>query len=80
MLKYSRQSVKLTKDMIKEAQELISAFGLPVIQAPSEAEAQASLICRNADAWAVASQDYDALVYGTPKVIQNLTLLKKEIA
>ncbi|MEK6864483.1 MAG: flap endonuclease-1 [Nanoarchaeota archaeon] len=77
MLKYSRQSVKLTKDMIKEAQELISAFGLPVIQAPSEAEAQASLICRNADAWAVASQDYDALVYGTPKVIQNLTLAEK---
>ncbi|MDI6737609.1 MAG: flap endonuclease-1 [Nanoarchaeota archaeon] len=77
MLKYSRQSVKLTKEMIKEAQELISAFGLPVIQAPSEAEAQASLICRNADAWAVASQDYDALVYGTPKVIQNLTLAEK---
>lgn len=77
MLKYSRQSVKLTKDMIAEAKELVSAFGLPVIQAPSEAEAQASLICRNAGAWAVASQDYDALVYGTPKVIQNLTLAEK---
>lgn len=77
MLKYSRQSVKLTKEMIAEAKELVFAFGLPAIQAPSEAEAQASLICRKGDAWAVASQDYDALVYSAPKIIQNLTLAEK---
>ncbi|MBU2637642.1 MAG: flap endonuclease-1 [Nanoarchaeota archaeon] len=77
MLKYSRQSVKLTKGMIDEAKQLVKAFGLPAVQAPSEAEAQASLICRNSDAWAVASQDYDALVYSTPRVIQNLTLAEK---
>lgn len=77
MLKYSRQSVKLTKEMIEEAKELVKAFGLPAIQAPSEAEAQASLICRNNDAWAVASQDYDSLLYSAPRVIQNLTLAEK---
>lgn len=77
MLKYSRQSVKLTKEMIEEAKELVKAFGLPAIQAPSEAEAQAALICRNSDAWAVASQDYDALLYSAPRVIQNLTLAEK---
>ncbi len=77
MLKYSRQSVKLTKEMIEEAKELVKAFGLPAIQAPSEAEAQAALICRNNDAWAVASQDYDSLLYSAPRVIQNLTLAEK---
>ncbi|MBU4242396.1 MAG: flap endonuclease-1 [Nanoarchaeota archaeon] len=77
MLKYSRQVSKLTPDMIKEAKELVKALGLPVIQAPSEAEAQAAYICRKKNAWAVASQDYDCLLFKAPRLIQNLTLAEK---
>ncbi|HII14762.1 MAG TPA: flap endonuclease-1 [Nanoarchaeota archaeon] len=77
MLKYSRQSIKLTKEMAEEAKELVSALGLPVVQAPSEAEAQAAFICKRGDAWAVASQDYDALLFGAPRVVQNLTLAER---
>lgn len=74
MLKYSRQISRLTPEMLQEAKELISAMGLPVIQAPSEAEAQASYICKKKEAWAVASQDYDCLLFGAPRLVQNLTL------
>ncbi len=74
MYKYSKQTVRLTKDMAEEAKELLSAMGLPVIQAPSEAEAQASYLCKKGDVWAVASNDFDCLLYGTPRLIQNLTL------
>ncbi len=77
MLKYSRQISKLTPGMIDEAKALVSALGLPVIQAPSEAEAQAAHICKNKDAWAVASQDYDSLLFRSPRLIQNLTLAEK---
>lgn len=77
MLKYSRQISKLTPDMINEAKELVKALGLPVIQAPSEAEAQAAHICRKKHVWAVASQDYDSLLFRAPKLIQNLTLAEK---
>ncbi len=72
--KYSKQTVRLSKDMVDEAKELLDAMGLPVIQAPSEAEAQASYICRKGDVWAVASNDFDCLLYGAPRIIQNLTL------
>lgn len=76
-LKYSKQTSRLNWEMVKEAKELISAMGLPVVQAPSEAEAQASFMCRKKDVWAVASSDHDCLVYGAPRLIMNLTLSNK---
>lgn len=72
--KYSKQTVRLSRDMINEAKELLKLMGLPVIQAPSEAEAQASYMCKKGDVWAVASSDHDCLLYGAPRLIQNLTL------
>lgn len=77
MLKYAKMSTRMTSEMVRESKELLSAMGLPVIQAPSEAEAQCSLICKKKEAWAVASQDYDCLLYGAPRVIQSLTLSQK---
>ncbi len=76
-LKYSKQSSRLDWEMVKEAKELISAMGLPIVQAPSEAEAQASFMCRKKDVWAVASSDHDCLVYSAPRLITNLTLSSK---
>lgn len=72
--KYSKQTVRLTRDMVNESKELLKYMGLPIIQAPSEAEAQASFMCKKGDVWAVASSDYDCLVYGTQRLIMNLTL------
>jgi flap endonuclease-1 len=76
MFKYARQNLKLTDEMIKESKELVNALGLPVVQAPGEGEAQAALVAKS-EAFAVASQDYDALAFGTPKLIQNLTLARR---
>ena len=77
MLKYSKQTSRLTFKMSDEAKELIKAFGLPVIQAPSEAEAQCSFMAEKGDVYAVASSDYDSLLYNAPRVIRNLTLSQK---
>ena len=44
--KYSKQTTRLTKDMAKEARLLLDALGLPTIQAPGEADAQAAFICK----------------------------------
>lgn len=76
MLKYAKQMPRLTEEMVEESKELINALGLPVVQAPSEGEAQAAFIAKK-EAFAVASQDYDALLFGAPRVIQNLTLARK---
>lgn len=77
MKKWAMRTTTLNNEMIKEAQELIRAMGMPVIQAPSEGEAQAAHIVKQGDAYAVVSQDYDTLVFGTPRLIQNLTVSEK---
>ena len=60
--------------MIDEAKMLISAFGLPVMDAPSEAEAQASLIVKNGDAFAIATNDADAMLFEAPRIVRNVSM------
>ena len=77
MKKYAARTTRLTKDMIDEAVKLIEALGLPVIQAPSEGEAQAAHIVKNRDAFACLTQDFDALMFGAPKLVRNLNIAGK---
>jgi len=78
MGKYARQIVYLDKEKIQESKKLLEAMGIAVIQAPGEGEAQASYISKEEkDVYAIASQDYDCLLFDAPKLIQNLTLAKK---
>jgi flap endonuclease-1 len=78
MGKYARQMTFLTKDMLIESKEILNAMGIAVIQAPGEGEAQASYIAKHEKGvYAIASQDYDTLMFEAPILIQNLTLAKK---
>lgn len=74
MKKYAARTTKLTPDMIEESKRLISALGLPVVQAPSEGEAQAAHIVKKGDAFAVASQDADSLMFGATRLVKNLAI------
>src|SRR6056297_1096713 len=79
MKSYSSQLVRLNDEMIKESKELLKAMGIQVIQAPSEGEAQAAKMCRNnKKIYSVVSQDYDSLLYGTPRLVRNLTISKRK--
>ena len=64
----------LTDPMLEEAKALISALGLPFVQAPGEADAQAALICARGEVWAVASQDFDCLLFGTLRLVRGLAI------
>lgn len=77
MFKYSKMTAKLTKEMIEESKTLLEAMGLPIVQAPSEAEAQAAYMCKKNKVWAVASSDYDCLLFKSPRMITNLTFSQK---
>ena len=48
MKKYSSANVQLNKEIIEDAKKLISLLGCPFIQAPSEAEAQATFLVKKA--------------------------------
>jgi flap endonuclease-1 len=74
MKKYAARTSVLTKEMIEEAKQLITAMGMPVIIAPSEGESQAAELVKNGDAYAVMSQDADSLLSGSPRTIRNLSI------
>ncbi|MDD5012318.1 MAG: flap endonuclease-1 [Candidatus Nanoarchaeia archaeon] len=78
MKRYGSQLIRLNDDMIKESKQLLEAMGIAVIQAPGEGEAQAAYLARTREGiYASASQDYDSLLFGAPKLIRNLTLAKR---
>jgi flap endonuclease-1 len=78
MLRYSKQSIRLDKIMIEESKELIKDLGLPVIQSPSESDAQAAFMNEREDVDYVGSTDYDSLLHGAPKLIKNLTVSQRK--
>ena len=77
MGKYSRGFSKLNDEMIIESKELLEAMGVAVVQAPGEGEMQCAQLVKDGEAYAVGSQDYDALAVGGLRLIQNLTLSRK---
>ncbi len=68
------QSIYLTQEMIEDSHKLLDYLGIPWLQAPSEGEAQACFMAEKGDVWAVVSQDYDSLLFGTPRLLRNVTV------
>lgn len=78
MKRYSSQIVRLDNEMIEESKELLIAMGIPVVQAPSEGEAEAAYLSKVKEGvYASVSQDYDSLLFGAKRLIRNLTLSRK---
>jgi flap endonuclease-1 len=71
---YAQATSQLKDPMIEDTKRLLDALGVSWIQAPGEGEAQASYMAANGDVWAVASQDHDSLLFGTPRMVKNLTI------
>ncbi|MHA1124743.1 MAG: flap endonuclease-1 [Candidatus Heimdallarchaeota archaeon] len=75
--RYAQRTARLTSPMIKDATRLLELMGVPVIHAPSEGEGQAAFMAKNGDVYASCSQDYDSLLFGTPRLLRNLTVSGK---
>src|SRR3989344_2099967 len=73
MKKFASRTAYLSKDMIAESKKLLHHLGIPVVQAPSEGEAQAAFMTHH-DAYAVVSQDFDSLLSGCTRVVRNLSV------
>jgi flap endonuclease-1 len=72
--KFAQATSRLTSEMIEESKRLLEGMGIPCVQAPSEGEAQASAMVRDGLAYATASQDYDALMFGSTRLVRNLSI------
>lgn len=72
--KFAQATSRLTPEMVEESKLLLKAMGVPSVQAPSEGEAQAAMMAQKGMAYATASQDYDALLFGSPVLVRNLSI------
>lgn len=72
--KYAQRASRVNEQLINDAKKLLTLMGIPWIQAPSEGEAQAAYMAMKGDVYASASQDYDSLLFGAPRLVRNLTI------
>lgn len=75
--KYAQAALMVTDSMVEDAKRILELMGVPFVQAPSEGEAQAAYMAAKGDVWAAASQDYDSLLFGAPRLVRNVTITGK---
>ncbi|KAK4548989.1 Elongation of fatty acids protein 2 [Oleoguttula mirabilis] len=71
--KFSRRTVRVTREHNAEAQRLLKCMGIPYIIAPTEAEAQCAVLARAGKVYAAASEDMDTLTFNSPVLLRKLT-------
>lgn len=73
MERLSKRTVRVSRAQIEECKTLLRLMGVPVVQAASEAEAQCCELVKGGKAWAVGTEDMDALTFGAPILLRHLT-------
>ncbi|KAI6203351.1 Flap endonuclease 1 [Aphelenchoides besseyi] len=71
--KQQRRLVKVTQEQGDQCKELLRAMGVPVVEAPSEAEAQCAELVKKGKAYATGTEDMDALTFGSNVLLRHLT-------
>jgi flap endonuclease-1 len=71
--KYAQQTTSMHDGMVQDSKHLLDLFGIPHVQAPADGEAMAAHLNITGKAHAVASQDYDSLLYGARNLVRNFT-------
>ena len=70
----AQQTSRMTPEILESSKELIGLLGLPMVTAPSDGEAQGAYMCSKGDVYASASQDFDSLLFGAPRLLRNVTI------
>ncbi len=75
--KAAQRATTITEEIIQGSKELLDAMGIPAVQAESEGEALCAVMVKEGDAFAVATQDYDSLLFGATRLVRNLSITGK---
>jgi len=67
------QTQRLTDTIIETTRELLALLDVPIVHAPAEGEGQAAQMARVGDVDYAGTEDYDALLFGTPFTLRQLT-------
>merc|ERR1719215_177017 len=72
VLKNMKMTTKVTREQNEQSKQLLRLMGVPVVDAPSEAEATCAALCRDGKVHAAATEDADCLTFGTKILVRNL--------
>lgn len=70
--KQEKRSVRATREQSEEVKKLLTLMGVPVVQAPCEAEATCAAYVKAGKAYATATEDMDSLTFGSTHVIRHI--------
>lgn len=71
--KFSKRTVRATKQQSLDCKKLLELMGVPVIDAPCEAESTCAALCAAGKVFAVGTEDMDALTFGSTVLLRHLT-------
>jgi len=72
ILKATKGTVRVSKEQNEQTKHLLRLMGVPVVEAPSEAEATCAALCAAGKVYASATEDADCLTFGTSILVRNL--------
>ncbi len=65
-------ALQVTGEHNEDCKKLLRLMGVPVIDAPSEAEAQCAAMAKAGVVYGAATEDMDCLTFGCPRLIRHL--------
>jgi len=71
--KLDSRTQRLTDTIVETTRDLLGLLDVPVVDAPAEGEGQAAYMARQGDVDYVGTEDYDALLFGAPLTLRQLT-------
>ncbi len=71
--KLDSRTQRLTDTIVETTRDLLELLDVPVVDAPAEGEGQAAYMARQGDVDYVGTEDYDALLFGAPYTLRQLT-------
>jgi len=73
-IRYAQAAAQFTDAMVEDSKKLLDCMGIPWIQAPNEGEAMCAYLCKKNVVFSAGSQDADALLFGSPRLVRNLSI------
>jgi flap endonuclease-1 len=70
--KFSKRLVRVTRENTEDCKTLLRLMGVPVVEAPMEAEAQCAELCKAGEVFAAVTEDMDCLTFGTTVLLRRL--------
>lgn len=70
--KQEKRKVKVDATHVEDCKRLFKHMGIPFVTASSESEAHCAFLCKKGSVGGVATEDMDALCFGTPILLRNL--------